>query len=66
MCAFDWHQGGLFWMTLNGYQIEFSPKFALSNFKRYRKVAGQVRLLWQLCLVDLLTHWIGGGTVGRA
>ena len=51
-------------MTLNG-SFEFSPKFALSNFKRIRQVAAQVRLLSQMCLVELLTHSLGGGAVAR-
>jgi len=52
-------------MTLNGYKFEFSPKFALSNFKRIRQVAVQLRLLSQMCLVELLMHSQGGGTVAR-
>jgi len=43
-------------MTLNGCKFEFSQKFALSNFKRIRQVAAQVKLLWQMCLVELLMH----------
>ena len=52
-------------ITLNSYKIEFSPKFVLSNFKRIRQVAAQVRLLSQMCLVELLTHSVGGGAVAR-
>jgi len=51
-------------MTLSGYKFEFSPKFA-SNFKRIHQVAGQVRLLSQMCLVELLAHSLGGGPVSR-
>jgi len=50
-------------MTLSGYKFEFSPKFALSNFERIRQVAAQVRLLSQMCLVELLTHSLPGGAV---
>jgi len=52
-------------MTLNGYNFEFSVKFALSNCKRIRQVAAQVRLLSQMCLVELLMHLLGGGAVVR-
>ena len=52
-------------MTLNGYKFEFSPKFALLNLKRICQVAAQVRILSQMCLVELLTHSLGGGTVAR-
>jgi len=31
-------------MILNGYKFEFSPKFALSNFKRIRHVAALSRV----------------------
>jgi len=30
-----------------------------------RQVAAQVRLLSQMCLVELLTHSLGGGAVAR-
>jgi len=52
-------------MTLNGYKVEFSLKYALSNFKRISQVAAQVRLLSQMCLVELLMHSLGGGAVAR-
>jgi len=50
---------------MNGYKFEFSPKFALSNFKRIRQLAAQVRRLSQMCLFELLTHSLGGGAVAR-
>ena len=53
-------------MTLNGYKFEFSPKFALLNFKHIRQMAAQVRLLSQICLVDFLTHSLGGARVTLA
>jgi len=34
----------LTWMTLNSYKFEFSPKFALSNFKCIRQVAALSRV----------------------
>jgi len=52
-------------MTLNGYKFEFSPKFALSNFKHIRQVAAQVRHLSQMCFVELLTQSLGDGAVAR-
>jgi len=48
---------------VDGYKFEFSPKFALTNSKRIRQMAVQVRLLSQMCLVELLTQSLGGGTV---
>jgi len=52
-------------LTLNGYKFEFYLKFALSNFKLILQVAAQVRLLSQMCLVELLTHSLGDGAVAR-
>jgi len=48
---------------MNGCKFEFSPKFALSNFKGIRQVAAQVRPLSQMCLVELLPdnlYCVGG------
>jgi len=51
-------------MTLNVYMLELSAKFALSYFKHILHVAAQVKTS-QMCLVELLTHSLGGGAVAR-
>jgi len=47
---------------LNGYKFEFTPKFALSNFKRIRQVAALLRVI--LALVGFLVIEVNGGGGG--
>jgi len=52
-------------LTQHGCKFKFSPKFVLSNLNRIRQVAAQVRLLSQVCFIELLTHSLGCGAVAR-